>query len=99
MRAVRAMSAVGTLTLLLGLCVTTPTSSATTTGEASAAEEGSETSGSSGDAAERRLRADATDPVVVRTGSDGQAEFVGTLGAPVAAPAALPATATPARAA
>lgn len=99
MRAVRAMSAVGTLTLLLGLCVTTPTSSATTTGEASDAEEGSETSGSSGDAAERRLRADAADPVVVRTGPDGRAEFVGTLGAPVAAPAALPAAATPARAA
>jgi bacillolysin len=96
MRSMRAVSAVGTLTLLLGLCVSTPTSSATTAGAASDADEAF---GTQGEAAERRLRADAVDPVVVRTGSDGQAEFVGTLGVPVAAPAALPATATPARAA
>jgi len=99
MRAVRAMSAAGTLTLLLGLCVTTPTSSATAKSAKSDADETSGTSGPSGEAAERRLRADAADPVVVRTGPDGQAEFVGTLGAPVAAPAALPVASTPTRAA
>ena len=98
MRSVRAVSVVGTLTLLLGLCVTTPTSSATTTGT-NPGTDGAGSSGPSQKAAERRLRADAADPVVVRTGSDGRAEFVGTLGAPVAAPAALPATVTPTRAA
>jgi bacillolysin len=91
-RSNRASSCVVTAALLLGLCAATSTTSATAVAE----QPGSGVDRSA--AAERLLRADAVDPVVVATGADGSAEFVGTLGAPVDAPA-VPAGAGPVQAA
>jgi len=95
MRSSRALSSVVTLSLLTGF-------GATTTAAATAAAEGpGSTSGSgpgSARAAERLLRADASGPVVVGSHGEGQATFVGTLGAPVDS-AAVTAADTPVQAA
>jgi bacillolysin len=91
MRSSRALSCVATLTLLLGL------GAATTTMSATAAVDQPTSEPDAAAVAEGLLRADAAGPVVVRA-DDGDTAFVGTLGAPVDAPAVSPAD-TPVQAA
>jgi bacillolysin len=103
-RALSTLAVAATLAALLGTGGTTAVSAvpAQAPVQASFAAPGADdaTSSTSGEAraAERLLRADADGGVRVATGSDAVAEFVGTRGAPVEAPA-VPPTATPAQAA
>src|SRR5262245_52988721 len=90
MRSRRALSCVVALSLLGGFAATTSAVSATA---ATTAVDGSGSGPGSAEeqAAEARLRADATGPVVVSSEGEGPATFVGTLGAPVDSAAVTPA--------
>ena len=97
MRSRRALSCVVALSLLGGFAATTSAVSASAA--TAAADDPSSGPGSAQEqAAEARLRADATGPVVVSSEGRGPANFVGTLGAPVDSDAVTPAD-TPVQAA
>lgn len=98
MRSARALSSVGSLAMVLGLCATTLTTSAQAAEPTPTPSAGDRSGARAADLAEDRLRADATARVTVRTGGDGVAEFVGTGGAPVDGPG-LPESTTPLQAA
>ncbi len=110
MRSRHALSCLVTLSLVGGFTATTSALSATAvpaTGASptavsptAAADDpsGSGPGSAEEQAAEARLRADATGPVVVSSDGDGEANFVGTLGAPVDSSAVTPAD-TPVQAA